>query len=591
MRAKQSKHLVRRFVIGCMASIACAQDDDGRGLGGGGVVDGQCVTPSGEACEVPVCDDPCAHNDPGFGQECVVPEPGVCDDVRGVQVTFQQVGGTVAAPGGFFKTNDAALQKWVEARWQEMADFVVPQATMTKLTAGGVKVWNYPDGWGWTRTDFHAGLLALPAGTKPEQLLRALVDDPEAATGNNELSGWVGWPAVASGQRKIGDRVDLDIWGGDAGAVGYWKIDADRFCVITLQNATAGTHPVSGIRCWGFVPIAINPNWLKLPDNQKYWGCAGPTYMFYTMGIDSPNVAGSGGVGSELQAGTWNSLVRDLLRENDRAGGHSGRWFVQKTVAQPNSLAPGSGVAVTAPGEFESYYVTLPRDSQRDGEFCDNPALPAGSCAEGQFTCADGQCIDGAQRCDGTGDCADRDDEQACDGDEADACPGQFACDDAKCIPDEWRCDGEYEDCASGEDELGCESDDVACAGDDFACTDGSCIPAAWKCDAIDDCADAIDEAGCGDTAGEPGGDEPSADCDGFACDDGQCISAAWVCDDIVDCAGSEDEWDCPAPPADDPPADEGCDGFVCDDDTCIPASWECDGYEDCAQAEDEWCG
>jgi hypothetical protein len=586
-------HIQRTLVIACMLVPAC-KDEGGRGPAAGpGVGSDECVTPTGEPCQLPECDDPCAHNEARFDEECVLPEPGVCADERGVEITFQQAGATVPAPGGFFKPSDAALQKWITARWQEQADFVIPANVLAQLTAGGTKVWNYPDGWGWTRTDFHAGIMALPAGKTPQQLLRALVDDPEAATGRDELSGWVGWPAVGSGQRKVGDRIDLDLWGGDDGPIGYWKIDADRFCVITLENATAGTHPVNGIRCWGFVPMALNPNWLALPENQKKWGCAGQTYMFYTIGIDSPSTAGSGGIGSDLQAGTWNALIRDLLRENDKAGGVSGRWFYQKTVAQPNDLAPKSGVAVTPVGELTSYYVSLPSDDKREGEVCETPMTPAGECGEGQFTCSDGQCIESTKRCDGTADCTDRDDEDSCDGDDEGACPGQYACNDGQCIPSDWRCDGEYEDCSAGEDEQSCDgepgTDDASgCPGDQFACTDGTCIDASWKCDVIVDCSDGVDEEGC--STDDPGTDPQT--CDGFACDDGTCISAAWECDGIVDCSGEEDETGCPSedpdPTGDDP---DSCDGFTCDDGTCIAASWECDGYVDCADAEDEWCG
>ena len=549
--------------------------------------DESCVGPGGQPCDVPECDDPCAYNDPALrdGQCKITALPESCGDMRGQAVLFQQLGASVPAPGGVFRPADAALQKWVQARWQEMSQFVVPANVKAQLTKGGVKVWNYPDGNGWIRTDFHAGIMALPPGVAPETVLKAMLDDPLAATGNGEFSGWVGWPKAGAGGRKVGDRVDLDIWGPDNGAIGYWKIDPDRYCVITLENDTAGIHPVNGIRCWGFVPMALNPNWLATKDGKASWGCAGATYMFYTMGIDSPSIAG-GGLGADAQAATWNANIRDLLGENVKAGGVSGRWYVQQTIVQPNGLAPGANVQAEPPGELNSYYVQLPERDFRDGEVCEEPATPPSQCGADHFTCIDGQCIDAAWRCDGIADCSDRDDEAACD-DDADAGDGgcaatQFACTDGSCIPAQWRCDGEYSDCAAGEDEQDCDGTPGSCAPTQFTCDDGQCIAGDWKCDGIVDCQAGEDESGCTDTP------PPADSCDGFACDDGQCIAAAWACDGIVDCQAGDDEADC----ADTPPGNDACDGFACDDGMCIWAQWQCDGYLDCAGAEDELgCG
>ena len=617
----------RGFIVGIAVAIvvpACTGGDgrDPAGPGLSGESEG-CVTPSGDPCEVPECDDPCGYNDAGtlLDTECrITGTPAECNDVRGIEVTFQQQGATVAAPGGFFKPSDPSLLKWIEARWQEQADFVIPDPVKQKLTQGGVKIWNYPDGNGWIRADFHGGIMALPKGQTPEALLRSMANDVISATGNDELAGWVAWPA--SENRQVGDRVDLDIWGPDNGAVGYWKIDADRFCVITLENDSVGAHPVNGIRCWGFVPMAINPNWMTLPENAAKWGCAGPTYMFYTIGLDSPSVAGGGGVGSDLQAGTWNALIRDLLRQNDKAGGVSGRYYSQITVAQPNALKPKSGVKVTGPGELDSYYVTLPSDGYREGEVCMDPGPggPAGACAEGDFTCASGACLPAEQRCDGTAQCPDRDDEDACDEPDENGCPAnQFACDDGTCVPEDWRCDGEYVDCSGGEDEAGCDASDTGCTGDEFTCGDGECVPGEWKCDGIVDCGDEADESGCGeddagcgageyacsdgecitaswecdgivdcsDGADEAGCEPEAPTCDGFTCDDGECIAASWECDEIVDCSGGEDEAGCDGGGG----STCGTDEYACTDGTCIPASWECDDYLDCAEGEDEaWC-
>lgn len=581
-----------------LLTLASCTDDGGRrsgplGLGQDGA-GGECVTPWGDPCEVPECDDPCGYNDPDtlHEQACVITgAPAQCQDVRGVQVSFQQgAGTTVPAPGGFFKPKDKMLEKWVTARWQETADFVIPALVKNQLTKGGVKVWNYPDGNGWIRADFHAGIMALPAGDKPATLLKAMADDVLTATGDGELGGWVGWPS--STNRKVGDRVDLDIWGPDNGPIGYWKMDTDRFCVITLENATVGAHPVNGIRCWGYVPMAINPNWTKIAKNKAKWGCAGPTYMFYTIGLDSPSVAGGGGVGSGLQAGTWNALIRDLLRENDRNGGVSGRYYQQITVAQPNALKPKSGVKVTGAGDRDSHYVGLPSDGYKGGEICVDPApTGAADCLPEEYTCANGECLPAEQRCDGISQCVDRDDEDACDEPEVDGCPAnQFACGDGQCIPEDWHCDGQYEDCSDGQDEASCDAADTGCKGDEFSCGNGSCIPGAWKCDAIEDCDDASDETMC-----MGGGDDPDAPDGGttcaaseFACDDGQCIAASWQCDEISDCGGGEDEANCGGGDAPDEPEPPTCDGYGCSDGVCISATWECDGIVDCSDSGDE---
>lgn len=577
------------LLVGCSAEGGRGTDGPTLAPGAGMEGEGECDPPPGQACDVPLCDDPCGYNDPDYQSgACRIAEAGEgCGDERGVKVLYQTAeGATVPPPNAFFRGSDTNLQSWIEQRWQEMADFALPADVKAKIEAKGVKIHNYPAGNDWTRTDFHGAIMALPAGQRPETLLRSLLDDPIETTGNSSFAGWVGWPVAGAGGRQVGDVIDLDIWGPDNGAIAYWKIDSDRFCVITVENDASGTHPVNGIRCWGFVPITVNPNW-KLTDSR--WNCGRTTYLFYTMGIDSPSVVGGGtfgGVG--MQRGTWNALITDLSVENQKAGGISGRWMQQKTVAQPNALTPGGATKVTPPGELEGYYVSLPEDRMRDGEVCEAPAL---QCTAEQFTCSDATCIAAAQRCDGTPDCLDGEDEDACDGagPDAGACAdNQFACRDGACIPADWQCDGQYEDCAGGEDEDACDDAPAAagCAAGQYTCGDGSCIPGAWRCDGqYEDCSGGEDEQGCG---GDGGGDAPEAGCAAgqWACDDGTCIPGAWQCDEYVDCPGGEDEQSCSGG---DEPAACTADEWTCDDGSCIPGDWRCDGtYADCSGGEDE---
>ncbi|MCH9684792.1 MAG: LDL receptor domain-containing protein [Deltaproteobacteria bacterium] len=596
--------------LGCMAAVLCLStscaDREGRNYGAGPqlgddpMAEGDCEAPPGQSCSVPLCEDPCGYNDPYYDSEpCRIDSEVAaddsleCEDTRGVKILFQEANATVPAPNAFFRSKDSNLQSWIEQRWNEAADFVLPQAVETKIENTGVTVHNYPAGNDWTRTDFHGAIMALPEGERPENLLKSLLNDPIKLTNNGSFSGWVGWPA-ANGDREVGDVIDLDIFGPDNGAIAYWKIDVDRFCVITVENDNSGWHPVSGIRCWGYVPIQVNPNW-KQTDNR--WNCGRPTYMFYTIGIDSPSVPGGGtfgGVGA--QQSTWNALMRDLSIENHKKGGVSGRWMLQKTVAQPNALEPNGTTNVKPPGQPEPFYVNLPKNF-RDGEVCDAPSL---SCDADQFTCADASCIAGGRRCDGTPDCLDGDDEEACDGgnDGANGCEAnQWSCTDGACIPADWRCDGEYEDCAAGEDEQGCEDAPApsGCEASEYTCDDGSCIPGAWRCDGeYTDCPGGEDEQGCPGGGDNDPGDSGSDTCSAseWTCDDGSCIPDSWHCDgEYNDCPSGEDEQQCGDSDGNGSGGGNSCaaDEWTCNDGACIPADWQCDGqYTDCAGGEDE---
>ncbi|MEM6994318.1 MAG: LDL receptor domain-containing protein [Myxococcota bacterium] len=550
----------------CAVSGCTAQDASrgaGFGVGAPGADADECITPWGEPCAVPECEDPCDYNNPELlSGACVVTEaPGQCDDARGVVVTFQQAAGSVVVdPGGFFKPQDKKLRAWVQRRWRDVANYTVPSSVRAKLTTNGTKIWNYPDGVAKNGSDFFASIMTLPDGKTPQSLLRDMLNDIEGATGRGDFSEWVGWPR--SNNRKLGDAVDLDIWGPDNGAVGYFRIASDEFCVITLENKSVGTHPVSGVRCWGWEPMTINPNWMN--EAGCKWSWSKPAYMFYSIGIDAANLPSPGGwAGQKMQEGTWAAMMADLLKENDRKGGVSGRWVLYKTVTQPSKLKPKSGVAVNPPGQLNAWKIKLPSDKFREGESCANPDAPAGNCAANEFTCESGECISDALRCDGMPNCADGDDETACDGAPGeDACPGQWACGDGRCIPNAWRCDGSYEDCPDGEDETSCDGDAPSdapdgpgepgepeepgepgepeqCSADEFACNDGTCIVAAYECDAWVDCPDGEDENDCAD-AGDGG-----QTCGGFQCDNGECIPAYYECDGEVDCQGGEDEWSC----------------------------------------------
>ncbi|XP_058175045.1 basement membrane-specific heparan sulfate proteoglycan core protein [Anopheles ziemanni] len=174
------------------------------------------------------------------------------------------------------------------------------------------------------------------------------------------------------------------------------------------------------------------------------------------------------------------------------------------------------------------------------------------------------------QRCDGTSDCPNGEDETA------EACgrlvcgPHQFKC-DSKCISLTQKCDRVL-DCTDGTDEEGCPVGE--CGEAEFMCRDGTCIDRDRQCDNIPDCRDGDDEYDC----------EP--DCDPvleFLCEaDNTCIPRENVCDGSSQCNDGADERDC---------SERNCTvhQFKCRlDNRCIPLTKRCDRHYDCNDYSDE---
>lgn len=234
-----------------------------------------------------------------------------------------EAGDNHCRPGG------QALNDWVEDLWVSLAN-VQPNATDVRLAKqnGATAVWNYTAGWGWNRTDLFAVEVTLPKnrdGTEkisPRQILDTIRDDP-TSLGTN-FPGWVKWRPAGKGGRQRGEIVDLNIWGPDNGAISYLDVDTrdGDFQVITVQNSTSGTHPVSGVRRWGFN---------RLPNGNV---------LFYTVGIESSNTWGSGDIGSHLQYKTWRDLMRDIGKHVQRKGGTAHKFYIDDEW-QASDLKPG----------------------------------------------------------------------------------------------------------------------------------------------------------------------------------------------------------------------------------------------------------
>jgi len=241
-------------------------------------------------------------------------------------------------------------------------------------------------------------------------------------------------------------------------------------------------------------------------------------------------------------------------------------------------------------------------------------------CLNDEFKCRDERlCVKAGTVCDGTPDCYDRSDEEACAYEQTCAEP-LFKCeneDPLKCINPHWVCDGR-QDCKDGSDESDCRQPlahrPIASVGrefgdlslrptfetvvnhcnvtSEFRCDNGLCVPNDHVCDDISDCMD--------------GSDEERVMCANKPCNDAQftctqdknCIPKRWRCDGNPDCFDGSDEFNCHL--GADAIASEvvcGENMFDCGSDagsnttetpTCVPMDKVCDGKEDCPTGTDE---
>ncbi|XP_041434027.1 low-density lipoprotein receptor-related protein 1B-like [Xenopus laevis] len=199
-----------------------------------------------------------------------------------------------------------------------------------------------------------------------------------------------------------------------------------------------------------------------------------------------------------------------------------------------------------------------------------------------EFECANGECIEYQQTCDGIVHCKDRSDEKQSYCENRSCWRGFRLCSNHRCIPNNKVCNDE-DDCGDNSDELDCKIS--TCPSTEFRCTDGTCITKSAQCNQMIDCADASDEKNCNNT-----------DCThyyklgikttGFIrCNSTSlCILPEWICDGANDCGDYSDELKCPAQNK------QKCEEnyFECQSGRCISNTWVCDGQRDCEDGRDE---
>jgi hypothetical protein len=203
---------------------------------------------------------------------------------------------------------------WLMQKWVQLAN-MNPSPRVTAMLAAlpdPATPYQFGAGWGDLRTDFFGIDVCLPPSLSADTLLARMRDDPDGLADTPMTPSFktqVGWAAAPEG-RRLGDVVNLDILGPENGAIAYIDVDLSdgEYCVVTVQNSrwrsdSSGSHPVSGVRCWGYRDVS--------PCGT----------LFYTVGIESASVWGTGGVGSVMQRLLWDALVEGIGEEVKKAGG------------------------------------------------------------------------------------------------------------------------------------------------------------------------------------------------------------------------------------------------------------------------------
>ena len=260
----------------------------------------------------PYCESAPGQTADAGASDNVNPQENNCSACTSCQESSSARSGNIgvsSAPADW--PSDGSALDWIEAQWVSVMNMGdrVSDALKKKLKENGATgIFDYDAGWGTVVTDFIGVEVCLPKGVTPQDILTKIRDNPTelGTNGGGKTDFWdeVSWPQDTDG-RKAGDVVDLNIFGPDNGAIGYIDVDVSdgQICAITVSNANSGTHPVSGVRCWGFKSLKKGH------------------YLFYTTGVDSSNVWGSGIIGGALQRECWTSLMESVAKEVKDGGG------------------------------------------------------------------------------------------------------------------------------------------------------------------------------------------------------------------------------------------------------------------------------
>ncbi|NMF65124.1 hypothetical protein DP113_28120 [Brasilonema octagenarum UFV-E1] len=191
----------------------------------------------------------------------------------------------------------------------------LPREVQTALTGAKAELQPIADGSGeYIYDEYKITFNRMPQGVTPESFLGEMLRDLNGTVSNPRFDEINEFKRRRSEAPKLGDIIDIDIYGPDNGSVVLSDRSDSNFVFSTIKTPKTGSHPEYGSREFGFE---------RNPDESV---------TFYTRGASRPQDRLSRKVGDPLQEDSWTSLMSGISTAIYKRGGKTRRESFRKFI-------------------------------------------------------------------------------------------------------------------------------------------------------------------------------------------------------------------------------------------------------------------
>ncbi|ARV59035.1 hypothetical protein BZZ01_10645 [Nostocales cyanobacterium HT-58-2] len=199
----------------------------------------------------------------------------------------------------------------------------LPREVQTALTGAKAELQPIADGSGeYVYDEYKITFNRMPQGVTPESFLDEMLRDLNGTVSNPDFNNINEFKRRSSEAPRLGDIIDIDIYGPDNGSVVLSNRSDSYFVFSTIKTPETGSHPEYGSREFGFE---------RNPDGSV---------TFYTRGASRPQNWLGRKVGGPLQEDSWTSLMSGISTAIYKRGGQtradSFRKFIKTQQNLPN---------------------------------------------------------------------------------------------------------------------------------------------------------------------------------------------------------------------------------------------------------------